>query len=139
MLPFLTSLWLCEGLEQPRQGVEAGRCHLSNAACCRCVSCSAKLWMMRGMNSGSHVRAQRCFTELQDGLGLKRPQRSSSFRTMVGRHILLVSSSKTRVPTKGPGPHSPSGCAHFLGLCHCLISSSLLFSALLPARERMQE
>ena len=24
MLPFLTSLWLCEGLEQPLQGVEAG-------------------------------------------------------------------------------------------------------------------
>lgn len=65
MLPFLTSLWLCEGLEQPQQGVEAGPCHLSNAACCRCVSCSAKLWMMRGMNSGSHVRAQRCFTETE--------------------------------------------------------------------------
>lgn len=80
-----------------------------------------------------------CFTELQDGLGVKRTQRSPSFRTVVGRHILLVSSSKTRVPIKGPGSHSPSGCAHFLGLCHCLISSSLLFSALLPARERTQE
>lgn len=91
------------------------------------------------MNSGIHVRAQCCFTELQDGLGLKRRQRSSSFRTMVGRHILLVSSSKTRVPTTGRGLHSPSGCAHFLGLSHCLISSSLLFSALLPAREHTQE
>lgn len=121
------------------KGLSSSRCggrSLSPLQCCsRCVCCSAKLWVMRAINNGSHVRAQCCFTELQDGLGLKTPQRSSAFRTMLGRHILLVSSSKT----KGSGPHSPSGCAQFLGLCHCLISSSLLFSALLPAREWTQE
>jgi len=37
------------------------------------------------------------------------------------------------------GPHSPSVRARFLGLCHCLISSSLLFASPLPARAQTQE
>lgn len=104
--------------------MEAGPCHLSSAACSRCVSCSAKFWMIRAMNSGSHLRAQCCFTELQDGLGLKRPQRSSSFK---GGIFYWFPLPRPGSPQRDLGPLTFRLCS----LSGPLSLSDLLFSAVL--------
>lgn len=59
---------------------------LSPSQCCLLQVCQllSKVLNDESNYSGSHLRAQCCFIELQDGLGLKRPQTSSSFRTTVG-------------------------------------------------------
>lgn len=93
-------------------------CHLFPALLCfRCVSCSAKFWMPRDEQWGPHQSTLL----LPSGL----------------RHWFPL--LRQGSPQRDTGSRSPSGCARFLGLCHCLISSSLLFSSPLPARAQTQE
>lgn len=127
MSPFVTPLLLCQGLQRPRQGVKGRSPVTPFLLCLRCVSCTAKLWMTRGMNSGDHIRAHCCF--LQDCATLTGGEAHPT-------GFLFQDKSP---PQRDMAPNSPSGCARFLGPCHCLISSSLLFSSPLPARAQTQE